>query len=94
MYETSDRSFIEPDLISGLVVEYEEKHYPVEPLILKEMIRLQVAEKGLSQKGLAKLLGVSPPRISEYMTGKSELTLKVARLLHQKLDIDKEILLE
>ena len=52
-----------------------------------------MAEMGLTQRGLANLLGVSPPRISEYMTGKTEPTLKVARLLHQKLDIDAEILL-
>ena len=53
----------------------------------------EMAEMGLSQKGLSELLGVSPSRISEYMTGKSEPTLRVARLLHQKLDIDAGILL-
>ncbi len=51
-------------------------------------------EMGLTQKALAVLLGVSPSRISEYMTGKSEPTLKVARLLCQKLDIDPEIVLD
>jgi len=75
------------------MTDYEEMHYPIEPPTLTEMIRLRMAEMKLSQKSLAELLGVSPPRISEYMTGKSEPTLKVARLMHQKLDIDAEILL-
>jgi HTH-type transcriptional regulator/antitoxin HigA len=89
----NDRNMVELDLLSDLVADYEELHYPVEAPTLTEMIRLRMAEMGLSQKGLASLLGVSPPRISEYMTGKSEPTLKVARLMHQKLDIDAEILL-
>jgi HTH-type transcriptional regulator/antitoxin HigA len=52
-----------------------------------------MAEMGLSQKALAELLGVSPSRISEYMTGKAESTLNVARLLNQKLDIDADFIL-
>ena len=75
------------------MTDYEEIHYPIEPPTLTEMIRLRMAEMNLSQKALAELLGVSPPRISEYMTGKSDPTLKVARIMHQKLDIDAEILL-
>jgi HTH-type transcriptional regulator/antitoxin HigA len=89
----TDRNYIELDVISNLVEEYEEKYYPVKMPTLPEVIREEMADRGISQKELAELLGVSPPRISEYMNGKSEPTLKVARLLHQKLDIDPDILL-
>lgn len=89
----TDRRMIELNLLSDMLADYEEIHYPIETPSLTEMIRLRMAEMKLSQKALAELLGVSPPRISEYMTGKSEPTLKVARLMHQKLDIDAEILL-
>jgi HTH-type transcriptional regulator/antitoxin HigA len=89
----TDRDYLELDVISHLVEEYEEKHYPVEIPTLPEIIRHEMAERGITQKELAALLNVSPSRISEYMTGKSEPTLKVARLLHQKLDIDAELLL-
>ncbi len=89
----SDRNLIELDIISNLVVEYEEIHYPVYIPTLPELIRLSMTELGLSQKALAELLGVSPSRISEYMTGKAEPTLKVARLLNQKLDIDADFIL-
>ncbi len=89
----TDRFLIELDLISEMVADYEEKHYPIEPPTLIEMVQERMAEMNLSQKALAELLGVSPPRISEYLNGKSEPTLKVARVMHQKLDIDPEILL-
>ena len=35
----------------------------------------------------------SPPRISEYLNGKSKPTLKLARLMYRKLYIDPERLL-
>ena len=39
----------------------------------------------LKNKDLAKLLGITPSRISEYLNGKRDITLKVARGLQQKL---------
>jgi HTH-type transcriptional regulator/antitoxin HigA len=42
---------------------------------------------------LSEIIGVSPSRISEYLSGKSELTLKVARIICVKLDISPYILL-
>jgi len=89
----TDRYMVELELLSDLVAEYEEKHYPIEPPTLVEMVRERMSEMNLSQKEVAELLGVSPPRISEYMSGKSEPTLKVAKLMYRKLDIDPEILL-
>ena len=89
----TDRYMVELQLLSELVAEYEEKHYPIEPPSLVEVVRERMSEMNLSQKEVAELLGVSPPRISEYMSGKSEPTLKVAKLMYRKLDIDPEILL-
>ncbi len=93
--ETSveDQNFVELDLLSDLVAEYEERYYPVRKPSLAAVIRIRMAELGISQKGLAELLGISPSRVSELLNGKSEPTLKVARLLHQKLHIDPEIIL-
>ncbi len=88
-----DRNLVELDIISDLVEEYEEKYYPVEMPTLAEIIKDEMAERGISQKELAELLGVSPSRISEYMTGKAEPTLKVAKLMNQKLDIDADFIL-
>ncbi|WP_197687246.1 helix-turn-helix transcriptional regulator [Aquiflexum balticum] len=50
-------------------------------------------ERGLSQKTLSEVLGISTSRISEYLNGKSEPTLKVAREISRKLDIEASIVL-
>ena len=89
----SDRNLVELDIISDLAEEYEEKYYPVEMPTLAEIIKDEMAERGITQKELAELIGVSPSRIREYMTGKAETTLRVARLLNQKLDIDADFIL-
>jgi HTH-type transcriptional regulator/antitoxin HigA len=88
-----DRYLVELDIISNLVEEYEDKYYPIEMPTLAEIIKDEMDERGITQKQLAEMLGVSPSRVSEYMTGKAEPTLKVARLLHKKLDIDPDFIL-
>ena len=50
-------------------------------------------KRGLNQKSLSELLGVSTSRVSEYLNGKSEPTLKIAREISRKLDIDAAIVL-
>jgi HTH-type transcriptional regulator/antitoxin HigA len=93
MTPADDRYLVELDIISELVADYEDKHYPIEMPTLAEIIKDEMDERGITQKQLAEMLGVSPSRISEYMTGKAEPTLKVARLLHKKLDIDADFIL-
>ena len=48
---------------------------------------------GLTQNKLSELLNVSPSRVSEYLSGKCEPTLKVAREMSRKLGIDANIVL-
>ena len=45
------------------------------------------------QKTLSELLNISTSRVSEYLTGKSEPTLKIARDISIKLDIDPAVVL-
>jgi HTH-type transcriptional regulator/antitoxin HigA len=89
----NDKNYIELDLLSDLVAEYEEIYSPVEKPSLPDIIRLRMAELKISQKKLATILNVSPSRISEYLNGKSEPTLKIARLLRDELKIDADIIL-
>ena len=60
---------------------------------LIDVLKLRMYEMGLNQKSLAKLIGVSPSRLSDYISGKCEPTLKVAREISQKLNIDANIVL-
>ena len=85
--------YIELNLLSDLVADYEERAYPVRKPSLVEVIKLRMAEKGLNQKRLSELLGVSTSRVSEYVSGKSEPPLKVAREISVKLGIDASMVL-
>lgn len=87
------KGYIELELLSDLVADYEERTYPVKKPSLVEVIKLRMAEMGLNQKRLSELLGVSTSRVSEYLNGKSEPTLKVAREISLKLGIDASIVL-
>ncbi len=89
----NDKNFIELDLLSDLVVDYEEANEPIKIPSFVEVIKLRMYERGLNQKRLSELLGISTSRISEYLTGKSEPPLKIARDISIKLDIDASIVL-
>ncbi|MCL1973868.1 MAG: helix-turn-helix domain-containing protein [Bacteroidetes bacterium] len=89
----SDRNFIELDLLSDLVADYEKEYYPIGKLSLSDVLKTRMAEQHLTQKGLAEMLEISVSRVSEYLTGKSEPTLRIARRMHERLDIDANVLL-
>ena len=83
----NDRNAIELSLMSDIVIEYENEHYPIEKPTVAELIELSLEEKEMTQKQLAVLIGVSPSRINEYVSGRAEPTLKIAKLLCQALGI-------
>ena len=87
-------SAIELKLLSDLVADYSDEHYAIGTPTLIEIIKLRMAAMGLNQTTLANLLGISKSRISEYLTGKSEPTLKIAREMSVKLNIDANIILQ
>ncbi len=89
----TDKDFIELDVISDLVADYEEEYFPISKPSLSEVIKLRMFEMGLTQKKISELIGVSPSRISEYLTGKSEPTLQVARNIAKKLNIGADVVL-
>lgn len=87
------QGYVELNVLSDLVADYEEEHYPVPKPSLIEVMKIKMAEKGLNQKKVSELIGVSTSRVSDYFTGKSEPTLKVAREISRKLGIDADIVL-
>lgn len=88
-----NEDFIELNLLSDLVADYEETTEPVPAPSFVDVIKLRMYERGLNQKHLSELLGVSRSRISEYLSGKSEPPLKIARNISVKLDIDPAVVL-
>ncbi|MEL7122890.1 MAG: type II toxin-antitoxin system HigA family antitoxin [Croceivirga sp.] len=93
---TPEDSLLSKELIevSDIIEQYEEIHFPMGLPTLQEMIELRMFEMGLKRKDLAALLNTSASRISDYLNGKREITLKVAKALHQKLNIDSDIILQ
>ncbi len=87
------QGYIELNVLSNLVADFEENHFPVKKPTLIETMKLRMYERGLNQKRVSELLGVSTSRVSEYLTGKSEPPLKIARNISQKLNIDPIIVL-
>jgi HTH-type transcriptional regulator/antitoxin HigA len=81
------------ELLSDLVADYSEEHFAIGEPTLVDILKLRMYEMGLTQKGLADLIGISPSRLSDLLSGKCEPTLRTARTISRKLDIDAAIVL-
>jgi HTH-type transcriptional regulator/antitoxin HigA len=89
----NDRKAIELSVVSDMVICYEEEHYPIGKPSVAELIELYLEEKGMTQKQLANEIGVSPSRVNDYISGRSEPTLKNAGLLCRTLNIPPAVML-
>ncbi len=88
-----DINSVELVLLSNLVADYDTEHYPIDSPSLIGVLRLRMYEMGLSQKALASVIGISPARLSEILSGKREPTLQTARNICTRLSIDANIVL-
>ena len=84
---------VELVLLSNLVADYEDLHYPISTPTLVDVLKLRMFEMGLSQSALAAMLEMNQSKISEIISGKSEPTLKQARKIAQELNISPAIVL-
>ncbi len=83
----NNRNAIELAMMSDIIIDYEKEHYPIGKPTVAQLIQLSLEEKKMSQKQLAETIGVSQSRISDYVSGRAEPTLKIARLLCMTLGI-------
>lgn len=83
----TDRNAVELTMLSDIVIAYEKEHFPIEKPSVGELIVISLNEKDMTLRELAHMIGVSPSRISDYVSGRSEPTLKIARSLCRALDI-------
>jgi Predicted transcription regulator containing HTH domain len=88
-----DPNSIELELLSNLVADFSDEHYSIGEPSLVDVLKLRMFEMNINQKKLSELLGVSPSRINDYLTGRSEPTLKVARNISRKLNINPYVVL-
>ena len=83
----NDKNAVELTIVSDVVEAYEKIHYPIAKPTIEELIRLSLEENGMTQKQLAEKIGVSPSRVSDYISGRAEPTLRVARAICMILGI-------
>lgn len=76
-----DPRVVELTMVSDVVCEYEKVHYPIAKPTIGELISLSLEERKMTQKELAQRIGISPSRVNDYINGRAEPTLKVARAL-------------
>lgn len=82
----------ELDLLVTIVEAYEIKHYPIAPPDPIDAIKFRMEQMGMTKTDLAKYLG-SQSRVSEVLSRKRKLTLKMVKSLYKGLKIPAEILL-
>lgn len=77
----NDKNAIELTIVSDVVEAYEKIHFPIAKPTIGELIKLSLEENGMTQKQLAEKIGVSPSRVNDYISGRAEPTLRVARAI-------------
>jgi len=74
---------------------YEKSIYTIPtPKTLLGLIELEMYERKLKQKELAKLLGIGEPKLSQIMSSKRKPDVAFLKAAHEHLGIDGNILLE
>lgn len=91
-FEPGTEAGDELEILSLLVKEYENVHYPVPKPHPIEAIKFRLEQMNLSETQLTKLLGRN--RKSEIMSGKRKLSLDMIRKLNQELKIPAEVLIQ
>lgn len=86
----------ELEKLSLLAERYEDetmKLMPV-PVTLSALVEVKKEELGVTQKGLASILGIAAPKLSQILNGRREPDVNFLKSLHEKLGIDGNFILE
>jgi len=86
----------ELEKLSLLAEKYEDeemKLMPI-PMTLTAVVETKKKELGITQKGLASILGIAEPKLSQILNGKRDPDVDFLKSLHQKLGIDGNLILE
>ena len=82
----------ELDLLCTIVEAYEMKHFPILPPDPIDAIIFRMEQMNMTKSDMAKYIG-SQSRVSEILSRKRQLTLKMVKSLYKGLKIPAEILL-
>ena len=79
-------------LLLLLVKDYEDKHIPLPALNPLDVIKLKMEERGMKAKDLEPVIG-SKGHISSILSGRREITLKMAQRLKDFFGLPAEVFL-
>ena len=81
--------------LADRIQAFEKVHYPFPmPKTIADMVELKMFEKKINRVGLASMLGIDAPKLSQIMNGKRNPDLTFLKAVHQKLGIDGNFILE
>ena len=80
----------ELDLLLVLIKDYEDKHIFLPNLDPIEVIKLKMEERGLKAKDIEPLIGTKG-HVSSILSGRRELTLKMAQKLRDYFQLPAEV---
>lgn len=89
----NDPNCIELEILSNMVADYSDQHYAIGEPSLPDVIKLRMEEMGLTLSNAAKLIGVSPAKMKDYLSGSKEPTLRIGRQISRQLGVDANIVL-
>ena len=82
----------ELEMLMVLVKDYDDKHFQLPELDALEVIKYKMEEMGLKAKDLEPIIG-SKGHVSAILSGKREITLKMAQKLKNYFSIPAEVFL-
>ena len=82
----------ELDLLMVLVKDYDDNHYQLPELDALEVIKYKMEEMGMKAKDLEPIIG-SKGHVSAILSGKREITLKMAQKLKNYFSLPAEVFL-
>jgi HTH-type transcriptional regulator/antitoxin HigA len=90
--ESGTKEADELDLLIVLIDDYEAKHIKLPELDVIEVIKLKMKEEGIKNKDLESI-GISKSHVSSILSGRRDLTLKIAQKLKNYFNLPAEIFL-
>ena len=81
------------DVLATLVEDYERKRWPIDPPDPVTSVRFCIEDRGVPQERVIRIFG-QRSHFYEFMNGTRGLPMRVAYLLHERLGIPAESLLQ
>ena len=82
----------EMELLTVLIKDYDDKHYTLPLVNPLDAIKYKMEERGIKAKDLEPLIG-SKGHVSSILSGRRELTLKIAQRLKDYFELPADIFL-